>query len=57
MSRDKKISVNFRIWFFSDEEKLLGKGRVELLEKIKTTGSITNAAKAMKMSYRQRALK
>lgn len=51
--KEKKISIDYRIWFFSDEEKLLGKGRVELLEKIKLTGSILNAAKEMKMSYRQ----
>ena len=31
----------------------MGLGRVQLLENIKKTGSITNAAKAMKMSYRQ----
>ena len=31
----------------------MGIGRVRLLEHIRETGSITNAAKAMKMSYRQ----
>lgn len=53
MAKTKKIDVKFRIWFYSDEEKLLGIGRVELLERILDTGSITNAAKGMKMSYRQ----
>lgn len=53
MSSKKKYSVKFRIWFYADGDKFLGKGRVELLERIKGTGSITNAAKGMKMSYRQ----
>lgn len=53
MKKATKYTVQFRIWFFADEEKLLGKGRVELLERIEATGSITNAAKAMNMSYRQ----
>lgn len=53
MSTKKKYSVKFRLWFYADDDKFLGKGRVELLERIKETGSITNAAKGMKMSYRQ----
>lgn len=53
MVANKKNSVKFRIWFYSGEEKLLGIGRVELLQKINKTGSITNAAKEMDMSYRQ----
>jgi molybdate transport system regulatory protein len=53
MNEIKKITAKFRVWINSDDEKLLGKGRVELLELIKETGSITNAAKEMKMSYRQ----
>ena len=53
MAKKGKFNIAFRIWFFAGEEKLLGKGRVELLERIKRTGSIANAAKAMHMSYRQ----
>ncbi|NUM31000.1 MAG: LysR family transcriptional regulator [Bacteroidetes bacterium] len=53
MTNNKIINVKFRIWFFAGEEKLLGIGRVELLERINTTGSIAKAAKEMKMSYRQ----
>ena len=53
MNSNEKISTHFRIWFFKGEDKLLGKGRVELLELIKKTGSITNAAKEMRMTYRQ----
>lgn len=53
MAKAKKYSVTFRIWFFEEGEKLIGKGRVELLERIQNTGSISQAAKQMKMSYRQ----
>jgi molybdate transport system regulatory protein len=53
MKENEKVSIEFRIWFFCGDKKLVGKGRVELLELIKKTGSITNAAKGMSMSYRQ----
>lgn len=53
MKKNKNTHVRFRIWFYSGEEKLLGIGRVELLEHIRDTGSITHAANAMSMSYRQ----
>ena len=53
MANNKKYDVRFRIWFYSNDDKFLGKGRVELLERIKNTGSISSAAKEMKMSYRQ----
>lgn len=53
MAKPKKYNITFRIWINSDGEKLLGIGRVELLQNIKNTGSITQAAKLMKMSYRQ----
>ena len=33
-------------------KSLLGKGRLELLRQIESTGSISKAAKAMKMSYK-----
>lgn len=53
MAKQQKFNVAFRVWFLTGEEKFLGKGRVELLERIKRTGSIRNAAKEMQMSYRQ----
>jgi len=53
MARKTGMNVEFRIWFFKNDEKLLGKGRVELLERIGKSGSIASAAKEMKMSYRQ----
>lgn len=49
----KKYTISVRIWINEDGGPFLGIGRVILLEKIKKTGSITNAAKAIKMSYRQ----
>lgn len=42
-----------RIWVETQEGALLGIGRVELLKKVGEHGSISGAAKAMKMSYRQ----
>src|SRR6516162_5265672 len=53
VAKQRKYNIAFRIWFLAGEKKFIGKGRVELLERIKRTGSITNAAKGMKMSYRQ----
>ena len=53
ITKNKKYCVDFRVWFNSGKDKLLGIGRVELLERINKTGSISKAAKGMKMSYRQ----
>ena len=50
---ENKINIKFRLWFYTGEDKLVGKGRIELLERIKESGSIAQSAKAMKMSYRQ----
>lgn len=49
----KEISIKFRFWINLKGEKLLGKGRVELLELIEKHGSILKASQEMKMSYRQ----
>lgn len=45
--------LNGRIWLEIEGEKMLGHGRVELLERIKASGSIRQAALQMKMSYKQ----
>ena len=45
--------LNGRIWIESPDGKLLGHGRVELLERIKASGSLRQAALQMKMSYKQ----
>ncbi len=41
-----------RFWISKSEHNFLGKGRIELLLHIKESGSITQAAKMMKMSYK-----
>ncbi|MGC9258095.1 winged helix-turn-helix domain-containing protein, partial [Desulfurella sp.] len=41
-----------RIWIDIDNKNFLGKGKVELLKKIDEYGSISKAAKDMKMSYK-----
>jgi molybdate transport system regulatory protein len=52
-SVSKKYTLGFRVWINEEQGHFIGTGRVRLLENIRETGSITNAAKAMKMSYRQ----
>ncbi len=52
-SAAKKYSVGFRVWINEEQGHFIGIGRVRLLENIQHTGSITRAAKEMKMSYRQ----
>jgi molybdate transport system regulatory protein len=46
------ITVSGSLWINSGTEHFLGKGRIELLERIAETGSIAKAAKDMKMSYK-----
>jgi molybdate transport system regulatory protein len=48
----KSVEVQGRVWLSMNGKSLLGKGRVELLRQIESTGSISKAAKAMKMSYK-----
>ena len=45
-------NIDGRLWVSKEEQNFLGKGRIELLEQIGRTGSISKAAKAMKMSYK-----
>jgi len=53
MSSNKKYNVEVRVWIEEAEGAFLGIGKIWLLENIQKTGSITNAAKEMKMAYRQ----
>ncbi len=53
MKKEKKYTLRVRLWVEETNGIFLGLGRVILLENIGKTGSITNAAKEMKMSYRQ----
>lgn len=45
--------INGSIWIEGEQGAFIGFGRVMLLENIKKSGSISEAAKSMKMSYRQ----
>ena len=45
--------IKSRIWLVANDNMLLGKGRVELLKAIDTTGSLNKAARTMKMSYKK----
>lgn len=47
-----QLKVHGRFWFTLDDTNFLGRGRVELLQRIAATGSISQAAKAMRMSYK-----
>jgi molybdate transport system regulatory protein len=47
------IKVNGSLWLESDGMHFFGPGPVELLERIAKTGSISEAAKEMKMSYKK----
>lgn len=46
------MHIKSNIWFENDTNGFFGKGRIELLEQIDRHGSISAAAKAMKMSYK-----
>lgn len=46
------MKIDSRFWITKDSKNYLGAGRIELLERIKASGSIAKAAKQMKMSYK-----
>lgn len=52
-AKTHSYKVKGRIWVETGKGAFLGVGRIELLIRIKESGSITKAAKQMKMSYRQ----
>jgi molybdate transport system regulatory protein len=47
------IRLNGKLWIETDGKKVIGPGRVELLERVQACGSIRQAALQMSMSYRQ----
>ena len=53
MTKNKKYNIEVRVWIEETEGPFIGIGKIWLLENIQKTGSITNAAKEMKMAYRQ----
>jgi len=46
------MQLDGRFWLTKDKKSFLGSGRVELLKRIESTGSMNAAAKEMKMSYK-----
>lgn len=46
-------TIKSRIWIEAGDNVLLGEGRVSLLKAIETTGSLSKAAKSLKMSYKK----
>lgn len=46
------IRLNGRFWLEKDGKSFLGAGRIELLKRIESSGSMNAAAKEMKMSYK-----
>jgi molybdate transport system regulatory protein len=48
-----EIKLNGKLWIEADGKKVIGPGRIELLERIQACGSIRQAALQMSMSYRQ----
>lgn len=48
-----KIALDGKIWLNLGDDKFLGEGKIELIEKIKEYGTMHKAAEAMKISYRQ----
>lgn len=46
------MKLDGRFWLEKDGKSFLGSGRIELLKRIETTGSMNAAAKEMKMSYK-----
>jgi len=53
LKKNKKIAVSGRLWIECDGNRFFGPGPLELLERIEKTGSINQAAKEMKMSYKK----
>jgi len=47
-----KMHIEGRLWIARNESNLAGHGRIDLLQRIADTGSITKAAKSMGMSYK-----
>jgi len=53
LSKGSGLKVNGSLWIENKGERFFGPGPVELLEFIAETGSISKAAKKMKMSYKK----
>ena len=51
--KEGRFTVNGSLWLEGDGRRFFGPGPVELLELIRETGSINQAAKKMQMSYKK----
>lgn len=47
------VDLNLKLRVLHDDEVAMGPGKADLLEAIAQTGSISGAARSMKMSYRR----
>jgi molybdate transport system regulatory protein len=45
------FEIKAKIWLESDSKCVIGKGRAELLKKVKELGSLSEVAKSMNMAY------
>jgi len=45
------FEIKAKIWLESDSKCVIGKGRAELLNKVKELGSLSEVAKSMNMAY------
>lgn len=48
-----EYKIKSRIWIETNDKVLLGEGRVRLLKAIDETGSLSKAAKTLKISYKK----
>jgi molybdate transport system regulatory protein len=53
LKQEAAYKVNGKLWIEVDGKGFLGRGRIELLERIDESGSINQAAKQMGMSYKK----
>jgi len=52
MKTGKKMTIEGRLWLAQDDHSLAGHGRIDLLRRIDESGSISQAAKSIGMSYK-----
>ena len=53
MNTKHPYHIKSRIWICRDNDSFLGDGRIRLLQEIQNTGSISQAARNMSMSYKK----
>lgn len=47
------FKIKSRIWIEQDDKEFLGEGKVQLLKAIEETGSLSQAAKSINISYKK----